>query len=187
MEVSTKYFGKPGPGNTEEAVRIALARARELKISHLVVASNTGSTVESCLGQGLNLVWVTHHVGYAGPGVDEADQEKRVFLQAQGVKILTTTHLMAGIDRALRVKAGGLYPGEIVAHTLRMFGQGVKVGIECSVMALDAGFIPYGVPVVALGGTGRGADSVLVLKPAHSNQFFDTKINEICCKPRLDF
>ncbi len=187
MEVSTKYFNKPGPGNTAEAVRIALARAKELEIRYLVVASNSGSTVETCLGQGLNLVWVTHHVGYTGPGVDEAEQEKRDFLQAHGVKVLTTTHLMAGIDRALRIKAGGLYPAEIVAHTLRMFGQGVKVCIECSVMALDAGLIPYGVPVIALGGTGRGADSALVLKPAHSNQFFDTKISEICCKPRLDF
>jgi uncharacterized protein len=69
---------------------------------------------------------------------------------------------------------------------LRMFGQGVKVAIECTVMSLDSGLIPFGETVLALGGTGRGADSAVILKPAHSSQIFDTKIIEICCKPRLD-
>lgn len=186
MEAATVYFDKPGPSNTDAAVQIAIKRAKELNIKHLVIASNTGSTAEACLGSGLELVWVTHHVGFSGPGIDEANPEKRQALAAKGVKILTTTHLMAGIDRALRVLAGGSYPAEIVAHTLRMFGQGVKVSVECSVMALDAGLIPLGVPVMALGGSGRGADTAMILRPAHSNQFFNTKIIEICCKPRLD-
>ena len=186
MQGTTKYFAKPGKENTIEAVSIAISRARELGLQHLVVASNTGATVEKLLDQGFELAWVTHHVGFSEPGVDEVDPAQRLALQGKGVKVLTTTHLMAGIDRALRFKGGGLYPAEIVAHTLRMFGQGVKVGIECAVMAVDAGLIPFGVPVMAIAGTGRGADSVIILKPAHSSQFFDTKIIEICCKPRLD-
>jgi uncharacterized protein len=186
MQASTKYFEKPGPVNTAEAVNTALERARELKIKHLVIASNSGSTVEMCINQGFDLTWVTHHVGFSGPGVDEVSTDMRSKLQAQGVKVLTTTHLMAGIDRALRLKGGGLYPAEIVGHTLRMFGQGVKVAIECTVMSLDSGLIPFGETVLALGGTGRGADSAVILKPAHSSQIFDTKIIEICCKPRLD-
>jgi len=91
---------------------------------------------------------------------------------------------MAGLDRAVRNKFGGVYPSEIIAQTLRMLGQGVKVCVEVAGMALDAGLIPYGVDVVSVGGTGRGADSAIVIAPAHSNQFFDTKIREIICKPR---
>ena len=34
------------------------------------------------------------------------------------------------------------------------------------------------------GGSGRGADAALVLKPAHQNNFFDMRIREIICKPR---
>lgn len=185
MEANTKYFAKPGPVNTAATAEIAISRARELQLKHIVVASNSGSTVELFLNQGFEVVWVTHHVGFAGPGVDEVESDVRRDLAEKGVKILTTTHLMAGIDRALRLKAGGLYPAEIVAHTLRMFGQGIKVGIECAVMALDAGLVPFGNEVMAVAGTGRGADSALVLKPGHSSQFFDTKIVEICCKPRL--
>ncbi|MDA8442369.1 MAG: hypothetical protein M0Z55_08330 [Peptococcaceae bacterium] len=185
MQTNTKYFLKSGPVNTAETVTLALARAAELQLKHLVVASNSGASVQLCLARGFDVVWVTHHVGFVAAGEDEAEPEVRASLTAQGVKILTTTHLMAGIDRALRLKAGGIYPAEIVAHTLRMFGQGVKVAVECSVMALDAGLIPYGTPIMALGGSGRGLDSALVLRPHHSSQFFETKIMEICCKPHF--
>ncbi|MDI6812734.1 MAG: pyruvate kinase alpha/beta domain-containing protein [Desulfitobacteriaceae bacterium] len=178
------FFERPGRENTEKAIALAVERARELGITTLVVASNSGDTVKRCLGHGLEVVCVTHHVGFTGPGIDEMSAEVRADLAAKGVKVLTATHLFAGVDRALRIQAGGLYPGEIVGHTLRMFGQGVKVGVECAVMALDAGLIEYGKPVVALGGTGRGADTAIVLTPQHSNQFFSTKIHEIICKPR---
>lgn len=181
MEI--QYFEKTGSENTPDVIRLALKRARELEISTLVVASNSGSTAELLLDQGVQIVNVTHHIGFAGPGVDEMDKERRKSLEARGIKVLTTTHLFAGIDRALRIQAGGLYPAEIVAHTLRLFGSGVKVGIECSVMALDAGLIEYGEKVIAIGGTGHGADSAIVLTPNHSNYFFKTKVHEIICKP----
>ena len=182
MEV--RIYDHPGPENTVETIALAVKRARELGIRTLVVASNTGETADGCVGQGLEVVCVTHHVGFAGPGIDEMEPERRQSLTARGVKILTATHLFAGIDRALRIQAGGLYPGEIVAHALRIFGQGVKVGVECAVMALDAGLIEFGHQVVAIGGTGRGADSAIVVTPHHSNYFFQSKVHEIICKPR---
>jgi hypothetical protein len=111
-----------------------------------------------------------------------ADIRKR--LQEKGVKILTTTHLLAGVDRSLRVKWGGVYPAEIIAQTLRILGQGVKVCVEVACMALDAGLVPYGEEIIAVGGTSTGADTAIVIVPAHSNQFFDTKVKEILCKPR---
>lgn len=181
MEI--QYFEKPGSDNTSNVVRLVLKRAQELGVSTLIIASNSGVTAELFLDQGFNVVCVTHHVGFAGPGVDEMDKEHRKSLEERGAKVLTTTHLFAGVDRALRIQNGGLYPGEIVAHTLRLFGQGIKVGIECSVMALDAGLIEFGEKVIAVAGTGRGADSAIVLTPNHSNYFFKTKVHEIICKP----
>ena len=73
---------------------------------------------------------------------------------------------------------------EIVAHTLRRMGQGVKVAVEVSVMAADAGLIPTGGEVIAIGGSGKGADAAIVLKPAHMNNFFDLEILEIIAMPR---
>ncbi|NPV27309.1 MAG: hypothetical protein HPY81_07700 [Firmicutes bacterium] len=178
------YWEKKGKVNTEATIDLAIKRAKELNIQHVVVASNTGSTAEKLLNQGLNVVCVTHHVGYAGPGIDEMDPAVRQKLLEQGVKILTTTHLFAGVDRAIRNKFGGVYPAEIMAQTLRIFGQGVKVAIEIAVMALDAGLIPYGQEIISIGGTATGADAAVVIQPAHSHQFFDTRVKEIICKPR---
>lgn len=149
-----------------------------------MVASNSGYTVEHFLDKGVNVVCVTHHVGFTGPGEDEMPARVREHLTEKGVRILTTTHLLAGVDRAVRNKFGGVYPAEIMAQTLRMFGQGVKVCVEIAGMALDAGLIPYGEEVIAVAGSGTGADTAVVIVPAHSNQFFDTKIKEIICKPR---
>lgn len=153
-------------------------------IRYVVVASNTGKTAELCLDKGLQVVCVTHHVGYAAPGEDEMPVETRKRLSEAGVRVLTTTHLMAGLDRAVRNKFGGLYPAEIVAASLRMLGQGLKVCVEVAGMALDAGMIPHGEEIVAIGGTGAGADTAAIIVPAHSNKFFDTKVKEIICKPR---
>mgnify|MGYP003884600843 CR=1 FL=1 len=90
---------------------------------------------------------------------------------------------MAGLDRAVRLKFGGLGPAEIVANTYRTFGEGTKVCVEITVMALDAGLIPYGRDVIGIAGTGSGADTALVIRPAHSARFFDTRVREIIVKP----
>lgn len=178
------YWERQGPVNTANTVELAVKRAHELQIGHLVVASCSGDTAELCVNHGLEVVCVTHHVGFAGPGADEMPPEMRTRLTSAGVKILTTTHLMGGLDRAVRNKFGGVYPAEIMAQTLRMFGQGIKVCIEIASMALDAGLIPFGREIVTVGGTGEGADSAIVIAPAHSNNFLDTRIKEIICKPR---
>ncbi|NLU48802.1 MAG: hypothetical protein GXX09_00080 [Syntrophomonadaceae bacterium] len=178
------YWEKPGAANTEQTLHLALKRAEELHIKTVVVASCSGETCKKLLGKGLDLVCVTHHVGFSEPGQDEMDPATRHFLRQQGVKLLTTTHLFAGVDRAIRNQFGGVYPAEIMAQTLRIFGQGVKVAIEIACMAKDAGLIPHGKEVISIGGTGRGADAAIVILPAHSNHFFTTEVREIICMPR---
>lgn len=176
---------KKGPQNTDSTVQAALERARELGIRHLVIATNSGKTVEKFLDKSdIELICVTHHTGFAAPGENEMPPEKRRLLQEKGVLILTTTHLLAGVDRALRQQFGGIYPAEIIATTLRIFGQGVKVCVEVASMALDAGLVPYGKEIVSVAGSARGADSACVIVPAHSNNFFKTVVKEIICMPR---
>lgn len=185
-EVLILFFDQAGEHNTDKTLELAIKKAKELDIKHIVVASNSGDTVKKLLPykDEFNLVCVTHHVGFREPGSDEMDASTREFLQAEGVKILTTTHVLAGVDRAVRNHFGGVYPAEIMAQTLRIFGQGIKVAIEISVMALDAGLIPYGEEIVAIAGTAKGADAAIVISPAHANRFFDTEVKEIICMPR---
>ena len=49
----------------------------------------------------------------------------------------------------------------------------------------DCGSISYGKPIVAIGGSGRGADTACVLTPGYTANLMETKIHEILCKPSL--
>lgn len=178
------YWDKKGPDNTDDTIKKALKRAAELDVKYLVVASSTGDTARKLIDCGHSVVCVSYHVGFDGPGARRMSDETVHELNEYGIKVLFTTHLLAGVDRAVRNKFGGVYPSEIMAQTLRMLGQGVKVCVEVSGMALDAGLIPYGEEIIAIGGSGKGADTAAVIVPAHSNNFFDTKLKEIICKPR---
>ena len=182
--VTTLLWENKGAQNTEATAEAAIKRAEFLGIKNIVVASNSGKTAELFLEKGFEVVCVSHHAGFKNPGECELEPSKRQQLQERGVQVLTTTHLLAGVDRALRMQWGGIYPAEIIAASLRMFGQGVKVCVEISSMALDAGLIPHGKESIAVAGSGRGADTACAVLPAHSNRFFDTVVKEIICMPR---
>jgi hypothetical protein len=62
-------------------------------------------------------------------------------------------------------------------------GQGTKVCVEITLMATDAGLIPVEKDVVAIAGTGKGADTALRIKPANAARLFDLKIREVIAKP----
>lgn len=178
------YFTTEGSDNTVQTVELAIKTARERNIKHIVVATNTGATarlLKNCTG--LQIVCVTHANGTRKSGENELTAEMRAELLNCGMQVLTTTHVLSGAERGISRKFGGINPVELMAHTLRMFGQGTKVGVEIAVMALDAGLIPFDQPVIAIGGTGRGADTALILTPAHANNIFDTRIHEVICKP----
>lgn len=178
------YWSSKGSANTDDTIKLALQRAGELNIEHLVVASSTGNTALKLVNCGRHVVCVSYHAGFDGPGMMRMNPGVRAELEQNNIPVLVTTHLLAGVDRAIRNKFGGVYPAEIMAQTLRMLGQGFKVCVEISGMALDAGLIPVGKEIIAIGGTGKGADTAAVIVPAHSNHFFDTKVKEIICKPR---
>jgi len=168
---------------TKNTIRLAIKKAKELNIEKIVIASCTGKTAELLIGSGLEIICVTHQIGFCKPNDDEMSAKMRKILAGSGVELLTTTHLLGGVDRALRMQFKGVYPSEIVSTALRMFGQGVKVCIEISVMAADAGLIKAGEDIIVVGGTGKGADTAAVINPSHSQDFFKTKIREIICKP----
>jgi len=75
--------------------------------------------------------------------------------------------------------------GDIVANTLRIFGQGTKVTCEIILMATDSGLVGTDEDIIAIAGTGKGADTAVVLSLVNSHNFFDLKIKEILCKPHF--
>lgn len=178
---------KPGDGNTRQTLELAVQRAGQLGINNIVIASCSGATARELhsIADGRKIICVTHHNGFDKPGTNEMEAATRQELEKMGVQVLTTTHLLAGVDRGVRNQFGGVYPAEIIAQTLRMLGQGVKVATEIAVMALDAGLVPYDEEIICIAGTIQGADAAIVVKPAHANHFFGTEIQEIICMPRI--
>jgi uncharacterized protein len=178
-------FHQPGKENLERVLQIAKARAEQLGIKSIVVATTTGQTGvrASEVFQGYNLVLVTHSDGFMEPNSQELTAENRLAIQANGGRILTCQHAFGGIGRAVRKKLQTYELEEIIAYTLRLFGEGMKVACEIVLMAADAGLIRVGKPAIAIGGTGRGADTAVVVLPANAQTFFDMRIMEVLCKP----
>ncbi|AHM57928.1 hypothetical protein EAL2_808p04240 (plasmid) [Peptoclostridium acidaminophilum DSM 3953] len=178
------YYESIGKVNTKSTVDLAIKAAGEKNIKNIVVASSSGDTAGLFKDRNdINVVCVTYVNGFSEPGKKSMQQEVKDELEGVGIKVLSTTHVLSGAERGISRAFGGTYPVEIMANTLRMLGQGVKVCVEVSVMALDAGLIPYGEPIIAVAGSGKGADTAVIVTPSHASSIFETKINEIICKP----
>jgi hypothetical protein len=135
--------------------------------------------------QGLKVIVVSHVTGLREPDTQEFTEENRKLVESKGGVILTTTHAFGGLSRAMRSKYNMYVLGEIIADTLRIFGQGMKVVCEISMMATDSGLVHTDEDVIAIAGSSRGADTAVVLKPVNTHNFFDLKIREILCKPHF--
>jgi len=185
MERKIVYFSEPGRQNTDEVFRIARLRAEELGIKSILVASTTGDTAVKAVEafKGARVVAVSHFTGMRGPNTQEFTEENRQRVVSRGGVVLTTTHAFSGLSRAMRKKFNMYLFEEVVANTLRIFGQGMKVVCEITLMAADAGLVRTDEDVISIGGSSRGADTAVVLRPVNSEDLFDLKVKEILCKP----
>lgn len=179
------YFDEPGPQNTDETLKLAKECADELGIKKIIVASTTGETgvKASEVFKGYDLIVVSHVAWFRGPDVEEFSRENYEKIIRNGGKVVTATHTFGGIGRAIRRKFNTIQIDEIIANVLRLFGQGMKVACEIACMAVDAGYVKPGEEIISIAGTGRGADTAIVIKAFNSHDFFEIKIREIICKP----
>ena len=187
MEAKITYFEKPGRENTEAVLGIAKQRAEELGIKTIVVATTDGNTAIKAVEtfSGLRVIAVTHVTGFREPNIQECTEENRRLVESKGGVVLTAAHAFGGISRAMRNKFNTYVTGDIVSNTLYIFGQGMKVACEIALMAADSGLVRTDEDIIAIGGTGRGADTAVVLRAVNSNDFFDLKVKEILCKPHF--
>ncbi|MEW6354743.1 MAG: pyruvate kinase alpha/beta domain-containing protein [Planctomycetota bacterium] len=188
MKKDIIYFEKAGRRNTDDVIAAVAARADELDIRHVVVASTSGETArkfnEALRGRGISVVCVTLHAGWKEKDHKFLSDEARRRLEADGIRVVMSIHALSGVGRSISDKFGTISHVEIIAHVLKLMGEGMKVAVEVSVMAADAGAIPTDREIIAVGGSGSGADTAIVLKAAHQNNFFDLEIREIIAMPR---
>lgn len=183
------YFEDGGVENTEDVINIVYKRLQEGDIKSVVVASSGGKTglkFAQKMAKDTNLVIVSSHPGRNKPGVWNFDLDILKKLESMDCKVIKQTHVLSGLDRSFSKKFSGASPTELLAESLRtLFGTGIKVAIECVIMAADSGAIPID-KTISVGGTsakGRGADCAIVSLPAHASNFFDFRVLEILAKP----
>jgi len=185
-DIRSRYFQQSGPGNTEAALEAAQERVLSGGITTVIVPSCTGETALRALNlftPPADLIVVTHAAGFVKPGFQELRGEIRQELESRGVRVLTCLHAFGGVGRGIRKQLGTYQVEELLASTLRTFGQGTKVAVEIALMAADAGLVRTDRDAVCLGGTVRGIDTALLIRPANTSRVFDLKIREIICKP----
>jgi hypothetical protein len=166
-------------------------RVKRGDIKHVVIASDSGKTglkaLEMLRGSRASLVVVTEHCGSDKEGENTMVPDNEKKLLDAGVRIVRATHALSGVERSVNKKIGGSSRVEAIAEALRsLFGQGMKVAVEITLMAADNGAIPCGpdVQVIAVGGTEWGSDTAIVVRPAHSNGFFNLNVREIIAIPK---
>jgi hypothetical protein len=186
IEKNVTYFEEAGNQNTEDLLTTVKEYAKKEGIKDIVVASTTGNTGSRTAEtfKGCNVVVVAHAYGFKEPGKNEMEQQYEKKILANKAKIFAGTHALSSAERAVRKDFGTIQPLELIANVLRRMGEGTKVCIEITLMAADAGLIPVDRDIIAIAGTGRGADTALRIHPANSAKFFDLKIREVIAKPR---
>ncbi len=187
MEHKILYFEEPGEHNQKRLIEFAKQRADELGIQDIVVASSHGETALAVKKEfeDSNVVAVSIAEGFSMREGWCMLTEERKRLEDSGIVVLTAGHALGdGVASAFAEKYGGKPVEEIVRDAFYRFGQGMKVCVEIVLMAADSGLIPMDKEIMAIAGTGSGADTCIIVKPAYPRTFFDLEIREILAKPR---
>ena len=190
LKIEVTYFEKGGPENTDNALNIAKKYADQFNVKDIIAASTTGTTAEKLANvfniEQYNVVIVTHAYYFTGRNLrQEFPEEKMELLKNKGLKFHCGTHSMSGIERSIRIKKEAWQFVDLLAKILGAhFSMGVKVCIEIAATVCDAGLIPdLDRDIICIGGTGRGADTVCLIRPAPTSEFKNMRVKAILAKP----
>ena len=188
MELRTLVFEEKGALNTDATLQIAHERALALGIKQVVVASSHGDTARKAHAMlspaGVQVIAVSICHSWEKEGWTMAPATKAELTQL-GIVVYTGIHALGdGVGSAFTEKYGGRAPEEMVRDTLYCFSQGMKVAVECVLMAADAGLLNMEQEVIAIAGTDSGADTAIVCKPAYPRTFHALEVREVLAKPR---
>ena len=185
MEEKILYFEKGGVENTETVLDLVKNYAINNGIMKIVLASTRGNTAKAFLnafeGDEMQLIVIPWQYGF---GREEKLFPEQLFpesivkeLQSKGHKVHFGTMLFH-TENLYGVKIP-----QTIANILHIFCQGIKVCVEILMMATDGGCLKMGEKVIAVAGSGVGADTAVIATTAPSLNMKKLKIHKILCKP----
>jgi len=164
------YFDKTSDEDperiTEETFKLAKRRGDELGITHFVIASSTGFVAKKALDMLSNCAMV-----FVGEAREWYDKNFLKELESKKIRVVFSHEVKYS------------YPTDVQVAFRRM-SEGAKVCPEIVMIATDEDLIPVGKEVIAIAGTGSGADTSMVIVSAKSKDFKEVRIRELICKPR---
>lgn len=160
--MTTFYFDKPGKQNTQKTLELAIKVAKKKRIRKIVLASATGFSARQAakIRSGLKLIVV---------GI-----ERRTFPK----------YLVKQLERAnhqviFRREVESAYPQEKTIY--QSVSQGTKIALEVALVATLRKAVKVGEEVIAVAGTGVGADTAVIVKAAKDFEYLT--VGELICKP----
>jgi hypothetical protein len=194
-------FDRPGPVNTESVVKIVqenAPRANAIVVasitgdSALKIAGAAGTIPVICVTCPQGMDWDVDGMeagifadipelralrdewkaGGHGKVPMEISPKNRAQLDKAGIPVIRGTIPFFGPSFSMRIHLGHISSLDIMAKTLELFSPGTLVGMECVLMAADAGAIPEGEAVICCAGTERGLDTAWLVRSSASATIF---------------
>jgi len=132
----------------------------------------------------IEIIAVTLHAGIDKQERKIAWEKNIEKMKSKGIKCYRGTQSLSGVERAMNKRYGGAFPLMIFADALKLFSEGVKVCVEITLMATDAGLISPSEDIVAIAGTGGGCDTALLIRPNYTTNVYQLGIKEIISMPK---
>ena len=193
------YFDEPGPQNTEDVIETVAKRIESTGIGYVVVASHSGVTAlkfaETLKNNRVKakILCVT-----SGPARKRKGKDWPSISQEMRKKLIDSDVVI--VERALNVfeepivedsRWPSLTPGHIMREVFYTLGQGFKVAVEVALMSVVSGYLDSKQEVIAVGGTGKGCDTAIIMKTIFPQAFFSNdpndrlQIREVIAMPRV--
>ena len=188
------YFDESGEGNTELVVEAVSQRLEAGGIRKVVAASTSGETAAKFARnlKGKAEVICISQAPYRREWGEEwpcLKQEFREELKRLGVAIIDKAPYVFHSSVLEGARWPNISPERLVKETLYSFGQGMKVAVEVALIGVSCGCLTPYEDVIAVGGSGKGADTAIVLRATYPASLFDKdpakrlEIKEIIAMP----
>jgi len=188
------YFNEPGEGDTQLVIEAVSQRLEAGGVDKVIVASDSGETAAKFaanLKGKAELFCVSGGPGRRARGEEWPclKQELKQEMERLGVVIIDRAPSVFHSSVLETAEGVGAFPERLMKETLYCFGQGMKVAVEVALMAVSSGYVAPYQDVIAVGGSGTGADTAIVLRATYPSVLFDKdpskkmEIKEIIAMP----
>lgn len=188
------YFDTPGADNTRFVVEAVSQRLEAGGTTKVIVASTSGETAVEFVHKlkGKAEFFCVSGAPYRrewGEGWPCIKEEYRQELDRLGVTVIDKAPYVFHSSVLEAAEWSGAFAERLVKETLYCFGQGMKVAVEVVLMAVAGGYVTPYEDVISIGGSGKGADTAIVLRATYPACIFDKdpskklEIKEIIAMP----